>query len=111
MNNTGEYRAFNIPTRRSCRATPPPGKKSRIGGDAPTQRSLASCAEEPDHETGPDGRRNHPLLRWREDPFRQQHVEEILRFCPSKPEHPLTTRKKSTGVVSDGDPAGRGEVS
>src|SRR5579859_6246414 len=86
-------------TRRSCRATPPPRKKRRIGGDVPTQRSLASCAEEPDHETGPGGRRNHPLLRWREEIFRQQHVEENLRFCPSKPEHLLTARKKSTGAL------------
>ena len=28
--------AFQLPTRRSCRATPPPMKKSRIGEDAPT---------------------------------------------------------------------------
>jgi hypothetical protein len=27
------------------------------------------------------------LLRWREDAFRQQHAEENLYFCPSKPEH------------------------
>jgi hypothetical protein len=39
------------------------------------QRSRANCASEPDHETDPDGPRNHPLLRWRE-PFRQQHAEE-----------------------------------
>jgi hypothetical protein len=77
----------------------PQGKRVELRRDVPSQRSLATCADEPDHETGPDRRRNHPLLRWREDAFRQQHVEENLRFCPSKPEHPLIRRKKSTGAL------------
>ena len=63
------------------------------------QRSRASCVEEPDHETDLGGRRNHPLLRWRVN-FRQQHAEENLRFCPSKPEHPLLNRKKSIGALA-----------
>jgi len=62
------------------------------------QRSRAYCVYEPDHETDPGGCRNHPLLRWREN-VRQQHAEENLRFCPSKPEHPLISRKKSTGAL------------
>ena len=62
------------------------------------QRSRAYCVSEPDHETDLGGRRNHPLLRWRVK-FRQQHAEENLRFSPSKPEHPLLKRKKSTGAV------------
>src|SRR5258708_7100950 len=52
------------PTRRSCRATPPRRKKSRIGVGTPTERSRANCACEPDHETDPGVCRNHPLLRW-----------------------------------------------
>ena len=40
------------------------------------------------------------MWRWREDAFRQQHVEENLRFCSSKLEHPLTRRKKSIGALS-----------
>ncbi len=62
------------------------------------QRSRAYCVSEPDHETDLGGRRNHPLLRWRVK-VRQQHAEENLRFSPSKPEHPLLKRKKSTGAV------------
>ena len=81
-------RVLTLDMRRSCRATPPPMKKSRIEVDAPAQRSLISCACEPDHETDPGKRRNHPLLRWREEASHQQHAEEILCFCLSKPGHP-----------------------
>src|SRR6266516_2646494 len=44
-------------------------------------RSRAYCAYEPDHETDPDGRRNHPLVRWREK-FRQQHARCESSFLP-----------------------------
>ena len=61
-------------------------------------RSRAYCVYEPDHETDPDGCRNHPLLRWQEH-VRQQQAEENLRFYPSKPEYPFIRRKKSTGAL------------
>jgi len=45
------------------------------------QRSRANCACEPVHETDPDGRRNHPLLRSRES-FREQHARCESSFLP-----------------------------
>ncbi len=70
----------------------PQGKRGEEQKMLRHQRSRANGAFEPDHETDPDGRRNHPLVRWREY-FRQQHGEEKLRFCPSKPE-PLFQRRR-----------------
>src|SRR6267154_4692295 len=56
-------------------------------------RSRANCACEPDHETDPDGRRNHPLLHEREH-SRSQHAEENLRFCPFTPDHSLISKEE-----------------
>src|SRR5437588_641577 len=63
------------------------------------QRSRAYCVEEPDHETDLGGRRNPPLLRWREN-FASSTRDVNLRFCPSKPEHPFLKRKKNTGELA-----------
>jgi hypothetical protein len=45
------------------------------------QRSRAICVEEPDHETDLGGRRNHPLLRWREH-ARKPHARCESSFLP-----------------------------
>jgi len=62
------------------------------------QRSRANCAFEPDHETDPDGRRNHPLVRWREY-FRQQHARCESSFLPIQAGASFS-EKTSTGALS-----------
>src|SRR5947209_18904452 len=59
----------------------PQGKRGEEEKMLRHQRSRANGAFEPDHETDPDVRRNHPLVRWRES-FRQQHARCESSFLP-----------------------------
>jgi hypothetical protein len=89
-----------IPTRRSCRATPPPMKKRRIESRCSDTRDRAHIVS----------RNQTTRLIWvgagttpcraGERLFASSTRDVNLRFCPSKPEHPLLNRKKSTGALA-----------